>query len=294
MVTSNLTNDGDGDGDGDGHDDERKLLQSIRQKASAILKSLEIDNDAIQMKTTTSKDEDTTQTQTQIYQSWIRGKVQVQVRKDADAEDEGQHLNHYKYTYTHTHTYPTPKCQYFDENGFLLLPSFCDGGEVDNMKDEMKKLVQEQWDPNNIGGSGTSESSQKKKQKQGISIFRTDEKQIENQGSDDYFLSSANKIHFFAESKAIDKDTNTLKSKYTDTSSSSSSSGIGNENENENKSNKMLALNKAGHGMHMAKGNPFHSYTTSEKIYNIVRELGWKGRYLYTLYAVDSRHHNLN
>ena len=42
-----------------------------------------------------------------------------------------------------------------------------------------------------------------------ISVFVTDEKQEAAQGSDDYFLSSADKVHFFLEPGAVDPATGT-------------------------------------------------------------------------------------
>ena len=36
----------------------------------------------------------------------------------------------------------------------------------------------------------------------------------------------------------------------------------------------MIALNKAGHGMHTCPG-PFHDYTVSKKVKSLARELGW-------------------
>lgn len=126
-----------------------------------------------------------------FHDSWIRGRTQI------SSEGFGK--------------YPTARCKYFDKNGFLLVKSFSDEVEVKAMKNQMQILVDDEWDPNN----------EKKK----ITIFRTDDKQIDNQGSDDYFLESANKVHYFAESRAMDKN-GRLKSEFS--------------------GNKMLALNKAG------------------------------------------------
>lgn len=104
------------------------------------------------------------------------------------------------------------------------------------MKRQMEALASE-WDPD----SGKT------------SVFRTDEGQVDAQGSDDYFLTSSDRVHFFAEKDAIDAD-GKLKQKYT--------------------TNKLAALNKAGHGMHMIPG-AFRSYCTSSKVRALVRELGW-------------------
>ena len=167
---------------------------------------------------TTSTNTNTTDSnsQTIYHDSWVRGKT------------------------TCTAEYPTSRCKFFDKHGFLRLEAFCDEDEVRKMKHQMETLVDEKWDPNN----------EKKK----ITVFRTDEKQVLNQGSDDYFLESANKVHFFAESKAMNKN-GKLKVEF------------------QNK--KMLALNKSGHGLHMIEGD-FQNYTTSNKIRELVKELGWR------------------
>ena len=39
--------------------------------------------------------------------------------------------------------------------------------------------------------------------------------------------------------------------------------------------NKIAALNKAGHGMHIAPG-PFQRYTQSAKVIDLLSELGWR------------------
>ena len=63
--------------------------------------------------------------------------------------------------------------------------------------------------------------------------FRTDEESNKVQGSDDYFLESARRVHFFAEADALAED-GTLLPHY--------------------QNDKLSALNKAGHGMHMIPG----------------------------------------
>jgi phytanoyl-CoA hydroxylase len=131
------------------------------------------------------------------------------------------------------------------------------------MKDEMHHLVTEQWNPNpnqnddrnygdgNGNGSGNDESNKK------ITIFRTDEDQIDIQGSDDYFLTSANKVHFFAEQKAMDEN-GQLKPQYCN-----------------HEQNKILALNKVGHRLHLLPQSSYETYTASSKIQQVVLDLGW-------------------
>ena len=126
-------------------------------------------------------------------------------------------------------------CQFFDHFGFCHIKSFADSSEVEQLKQQMKDLT-EMWDP------------QVK-----TMAFSTDAKSNENQGSDDYFLESATRVHFFAESNALD-DNNKLKCHY--------------------KTNKLGALTKAGHGMHLLPG-PFRNYCLSSKVKQLVADLGW-------------------
>ena len=152
------------------------------------------------------------------YFSWINGKFDC---KDSES-------------------FASSRCQFFDRVGFLHVQNFSPKEECLAMKKQMKSLVEECWNPN--------EQS---------TVFRTDEKQIDEQGSGksgDYFLDSADRIHFFSESRAMDSD-GKLKAEFS--------------------SKKMAALNKAGHGLHIVDG-PFNDYTNSKKIHDLVTELGWK------------------
>lgn len=127
---------------------------------------------------------------------------------------------------------------FFHKHGFILVPSFASCDEVSQMKAEMQRLVDEEWDCQN-----------------NAKVFRTDEKQIEEQGRSDYFLESANKVHFFAESRAMD-DNGKLKEEFL--------------------SNRIDALNKVGHGLHIVPESSFHKYTMSDKICELVTDLGWE------------------
>jgi phytanoyl-CoA hydroxylase len=133
-------------------------------------------------------------------------------------------------------SYPSARCQFLDKHGFILVPSFAEDHEVQSMKDFMKDLVENEWDPSQT------------------QVFRTDQKQIEAQGRSDYFLDSASKTHYFAEKDAMDEN-GKLKKEY--------------------HKNKIAALNKAGHGTHTSPG-PFQTYTKSAKTIALLRELGWK------------------
>ncbi|KAL7473300.1 hypothetical protein ACHAXS_013764 [Conticribra weissflogii] len=148
--------------------------------------------------------------------------------------------------------YPSPQCRFFDQHGFLYLPDFATQDEVHSMKTSMANLVQNEWNPEDPSSPHS------------MQVFRTDQQQIEAQGRSDYFLDSATKIHYFAETDALadsegsdDNDKGKLKREY------------------RRSENKIAALNKAGHGMHIVPG-PFRDYAKSSKISDLLRELGWK------------------
>ncbi|CAE7681290.1 Phyhd1 [Symbiodinium microadriaticum] len=72
------------------------------------------------------------------------------------------------------------------------------------------------------------------------------------QGASDYFLDSADRIHFFIEKDAEDEDGKIKKSV-----------------------SKARSLNKVGHGLHVA--DPvFREYSQSSKVAELVAELGWR------------------
>eukprot|EP00434_Breviolum_minutum_P010261 symbB.v1.2.009055.t1/scaffold569.1/size186053/24 len=118
------------------------------------------------------------------------------------------------------------RCQEFQEKGFLHLKGFISMDECEIMKKRMKELV-DGWDPEH----------------ETPAAFTTDSKQqTEMQGKSDYFLDSADRIHFFIEKSAADKD-GKLKAGQT----------------------KFESLNKVGHGLHVL-----------DPIAELVEELGWK------------------
>jgi len=86
-----------------------------------------------------------------------------------------------------------------------------------------------------------------------LPVFVTDsEDQISAQGSSDYFLDSADRVHFFLE-KGTQGGDGKLKPDL----------------------DKYRVLNKVGHGLHVAD-EVFRTYSQSDKIANLVAELGWK------------------
>ena len=124
----------------------------------------------------------------------------------------------------------------FDSDGFLHLKAFAPHNECASMLQRMHGLV-ESWDP--VGE---------------LVGFNTRAKEQESaQGSSDYFLDSADRIHFFAELDAIDPDSGGLVS------------GL----------SKQRALNKVGHGLHL-HDDVFRSYAQAPRMRTLLRDLGWR------------------
>ncbi|KAL3759050.1 hypothetical protein ACHAWU_008659 [Discostella pseudostelligera] len=150
--------------------------------------------------------------------------------------------------------YPSERCRAFDTVGYIHLPQFASADVVASMKTTMEQLVNDEWMTSSSSTSTTASSSSSA----AVETFRTDDKQVDAQGRSDYFLDSATKIHYFAEPYAVHTDKNngstTLKEEY--------------------RCNKVTALNKAGHGLHLRPGI-FHEYTTSTAISTLLRELGY-------------------
>mmetsp|Transcript_10794 Transcript_10794/g.26927 ORF Transcript_10794/g.26927 Transcript_10794/m.26927 type:complete len:363 (-) Transcript_10794:88-1176(-) len=123
----------------------------------------------------------------------------------------------------------------FERDGYLLIKGFASAAECSAMKDRMQELIGK-WDPD----------------KTLAPVFVTDEgQQLTNQGSSDYFLDSADRIHFFLEKDAAGDD-GKLKP------------GL----------EKARSLNKVGHGLHVVD-EVFKRYSHSDKVTNLVAELGW-------------------
>mmetsp|Transcript_31180 Transcript_31180/g.47751 ORF Transcript_31180/g.47751 Transcript_31180/m.47751 type:complete len:457 (+) Transcript_31180:106-1476(+) len=162
------------------------------------------------------------ETQQSHYQSWLKGKISMEENKSKI----------------------TDTCRYFDMFGFVKMNEFVSLPKIQNLKDDMKSLTEEKWDPTNI------------------MAFQTDEKSNTKQGSNDYFLESASRVHFFAEPSAL-MDTSDgsqqLKPYY-----------------QQNIDTKLAALNKAGHGMHTLEGSAFQQYATSSTLQTLVHELGFR------------------
>eukprot|EP00039_Didymoeca_costata_P009532 m.126569 g.126569 ORF g.126569 m.126569 type:complete len:188 (-) comp14518_c0_seq15:711-1274(-) len=84
--------------------------------------------------------------------------------------------------------------------------------------------------------------------KAGHSVFTTGKNQEQARG--DYFLESADKVSVFLEAEAVTES-------------------------GELKCEKHLAVNKVGHGLHVVE-DVFREYSFSEKVKNLVKDLGWK------------------
>lgn len=159
--------------------------------------------------------------------------------------------------------------KFYDQHGFLVLKGFVDTKVIETMKDQMKYLVDSLWNAKFEDDGGDEDVTASDGTE--AAVFRTDDKQEEAQGSNAYFLQSATKIHFFAEKDAMSEiREGRLKSKYRD--------------------NKIGALNKCGHGIHLRptyaadmgwtnttattsqnnSSNVFHSYATSYSIRQLV------------------------
>jgi len=130
---------------------------------------------------------------------------------------------------------PSDRRAPFDRDGFVKISAFATPKECEAMRQRMQELIAA-WDP------VTTKCT-----------FCTDEKEQEKeQGSSDYFLDSADRIHFFLE-KGVAGEDGQLKP------------GI----------DKARSLNKVGHGLHVLD-EVFRSYTHSAKVVDLVKELGWK------------------
>lgn len=124
----------------------------------------------------------------------------------------------------------------YERDGFLLLKAFAPPEERAGLQGRMRELIG-QWDPEETLAP----------------VFVTDAKEQEkNQGSSDYFLDSADRVHFFLEKGAAGED-GKLKP------------GVSKER----------ALNKVGHGLHVVD-SAFRAYARSEKVADLVAQLGYR------------------
>jgi len=117
---------------------------------------------------------------------------------------------------------------HYEQNGFLVLEAFADLAECDRLRARAEELVQ-QFDPAEV-----------------VSVFSTRE---QNRTTDDYFLTSGDKIRFFFEENAFNSD-GTLK--YA----------------------KEKSINKIGHALHDL--DPvFDRFSRSQKVKELAAALGF-------------------
>jgi phytanoyl-CoA hydroxylase len=145
--------------------------------------------------------------------------------------------------------------RYLDAHGFLVVPQFADPNQVQELKEQMAHLANHDWNPNAA-----------------LDTFGTDSASNTKRG--DYFLDSGNKVHYFAEPTAlVDKDKNKDKNKDDDDKEGGQQQQQ-QQLKPEFETDKLAALNKAGHGMHTIPGS-FRDYTLSPKMRDLVTDLGW-------------------
>lgn len=121
----------------------------------------------------------------------------------------------------------------YDEQGYLVLERFVDEADCDRLRARAEKMVQE-FDPAEV-----------------VSIFSTHE---QNRTTDEYFLTSGDKIRFFFEENAFNPD-GTLKYE------------------------KEKSINKIGHALHDL--DPvFNRFSRSRKIKELAKAIGLENCYL--------------
>lgn len=122
---------------------------------------------------------------------------------------------------------PSELVEQFNQHGFLVLDGFVDASECDLLRERAQTLVRE-FDPSGL-----------------VSVFSTHE---QNRTTNDYFLSSGDKISFFFEEHAFNSD-GTLKQ------------------------TKERSINKIGHALHDL--DPvFDKFSRAPKIRDLVSVLG--------------------
>ncbi|XP_037029674.1 phytanoyl-CoA dioxygenase domain-containing protein 1 homolog [Bradysia coprophila] len=112
----------------------------------------------------------------------------------------------------------------YDVNGFAVVENFLTEQEADELRQAGLQVCRDAPDD--------------------------DRKVFGLHSKEDYYLESANKLHYFYESEALDKDGNLLV-------------------------DKMESINKIGHGCHLV--NPiFHKYTFDDRVKKVAKKLGLK------------------
>jgi phytanoyl-CoA hydroxylase len=134
---------------------------------------------------------------------------------------------------------------FFAPHGFVKVNSFVTPEECQRMKEEMQGLVVNDWQP----------------ETDGLDSFGTDDDA--NTARGDYFLESADRVHYFAEPTAL-------------TTTDSNDRPVLREAYRQSDAAKVTALNKAGHALHMQEKGVFRDYARSDKLRELVVSLGWR------------------
>jgi phytanoyl-CoA hydroxylase len=121
----------------------------------------------------------------------------------------------------------------YNANGFLVLPDFVNRESCEKLKRRANELV-ETFDPSEV-----------------VSIFSTKE---QTRTSDDYFLTSGDKIRFFFEENAFDENGNL-------------------------KQSKELSINKIGHALHELDG-VFKEFSNTDDLHELIASLNFAKPFL--------------
>ncbi|CAK0821416.1 unnamed protein product [Prorocentrum cordatum] len=140
----------------------------------------------------------------------------------------------------------------FERDGFLHLKGFCSKDTVRERNHEAEQLGERDAECARLQASMGKLIDAWNPEETLAPIFTTDEEeQTKAQGDSDYFLDSADRIHFSGKG-AVDSEGKLRKDVP-----------------------KGASLNKVGHGLHVVD-EAFREYTQSAKVARLVAELGWK------------------
>ena len=152
-------------------------------------------------------------------------------KEGLEAEDEGQKSS------VSASASEVFRNNYFNTYGFRIERKFCTEEETTEMKSAMSDSVHQNWFPND------DDDDDDRGEDKELAIFATGTKGNEDRG--DPFLDSSNKVSYFIEPTALDTTTGKLKAEYLQ------NHNIENNNNSKEDNKKLLALCKAGHGLHL-------------------------------------------
>lgn len=151
------------------------------------------------------------------------------------------------------------RCRFFDSHGFYLVPSLANDDMVSKLRLQMESFVTEEWKPS---------------PSHPVDSFATDLKSNVEKRKD-YFLDSSDTVHYFAEPQAV-RSVKVKDEEEEDGNDQKVSEQTVQVLREDYENDKLSALNKAGHGLHLRSGSAFETYTHSESVRSLVRELGWQ------------------